>query len=442
MRRQAHLLPLSLLVLVTCASACASYSSEADESEADESIATASSAASTTITEVTGFGSNPGALTMFEHVPPALPAGAPMVVVLHGCTETAASAAATGWNDVADEASFLVVYAQQETANNPLRCFNWAGEYGNADNLTRGKGENLSIKQMVDKAVADHGSDPKRVFVAGFSAGGGTAAIMTATYPDVFAGGAILAGIPFNCTTTYAEVSGCQKPGKTKTAAAWAALVKAADPGFAGPWPRMSIWQGSVDTTVGTANRNELVKQWTGVHGVDGSAPVTDTVDGHSHAVYTNSAGVAVVETYEIAGMAHAVPVVPAAACGAASTYAVDKGICAARRAAAFFGLTAGSADGGADGAKPGAGDSGAVSSSSSTGEGAGDGGVSSGGGGPSGAADPGGSDRHGSTCAVPGPVGGARSSSLVALLGALAVFTVARARSRSRSRRAGRSGR
>ena len=71
-----------------------------------------------------------------------------------------------------------VAFFEQRTANNPIRCFNWGGEYGNPDNLTRGKGENLSIKEMVDKALADHGGDPKRVFVVGFSAGGGMAAIM------------------------------------------------------------------------------------------------------------------------------------------------------------------------------------------------------------------------------------------------------------------------
>ncbi len=127
----------------------------------------------------------------------------------------------------------------------------------------------------------------------------------------------------------------------------------------------MSIWQGSADTTVAPANRTELVKQWAGVHGVGSATPVSDTVDGQSHASYKDSSGAIVVETYEIAGMTHAVPVLPSAGCGTASSYALDKGICAAERIATFFGILGGSgADAGAD-AKPG---SGAVSSSSSTG--------------------------------------------------------------------------
>ena len=291
---------------------------------------------------------------------------------------------------------------------------------------------------MVDKAIAAHGSDPKRVFVVGFSAGGGTAAIMAATYPDVFAGGATLAGIPFDCTTTYAEVNGCMKPGKTKTAADWAALVKAADPGFGGPWPRMSIWQGAADTTVAPANRMELVKQWAGVHGVDGASPVTDTVDGQSHAVYKNASGNVVIETYEVAGMAHAVPVVPGAGCGTAGSYALDKGICAAGRIASFFGITSAGGPGAADaGADAKGASSGGVSSSSSTGGVSAEGGASSSG---SAGAAPGGPEQSaGSTCSVAHAVGSTSHergpSAPLALLASLLTLTVTLARTRSRSR-------
>ena len=441
MRRFPHLGSLTFLALLACAPACASRPSDVDVDVAQTSTTT--SALTASITEVTSFGSNPGALKMFVHVPPSLPAGAPMVLVLHGCTQTAADIATTGWSELADQAGFLVVYPEQELPNNPARCFNWAGEYGDPSDLQRGKGENLSIKQMVDQAITDHGSDPKRVFVVGFSAGGGTAAIMAATYPDVFAGAATMAGLPYDCTTTYAEVNGCMKPGKTKTAADWAALVKAADPGFAGPWPRMSIWQGSADTTVAPANRMELVKQWTGVHGIDGAAPVTDTVDGQSHAVYKDSSGAVLVETYEVADMPHGVPVVPAAGCGAAGTYAFDKGICAATHIASFFGITSASSSGdagagsdaGSDaGNKPGS--SGGVSSSSSSGGISGDGGAGSSGGATGNAAGPGGS--VGSTCTVAGPVGSGASTSFgpLALLGALFAVIVAIARTRSRRAR------
>src|SRR6478735_7410909 len=135
------------------------------------SILLAAHSADAALTAVTGFGSNPGGLSMYEYVPAGLPAGRPIVVVLHGCTQTAAAMESAGWNQLADQYKFTVVYPEQQTANNPVRCFNWAGEYGDTANLTRGQGENLSIIQMVDKAIATHGSDASQVFIVGFSAG-------------------------------------------------------------------------------------------------------------------------------------------------------------------------------------------------------------------------------------------------------------------------------
>jgi len=120
---------------------------------------------------VSDFGSNPGGLAMYEYVPANLGAHRPLVVVLHGCTQTAAAMEAAGWNALADQYGFAVVYPEQQTANNPVRCFNWAGEYGDAANLDRGEGENQSIIAMVDHAIAAHDLDPSRVYVTGLSAG-------------------------------------------------------------------------------------------------------------------------------------------------------------------------------------------------------------------------------------------------------------------------------
>ncbi len=348
--------------------------------------------------EVTGFGSNPGALKMYKHVPAGLAASAPLVLVLHGCTQGAADAAKFGFDELADANGFAVVYPEQQTANNSLRCFNWAGEFGNPQNLQRGQGENLSLKQMVDKMIADHGTDPKRVFVAGFSAGGAEAVLAAATWPDVFAGAASLSGIPFNCTTTYVEVSGCQKPGKDKPAQDWGDRVRAAYSGYAGPWPRMSVWQGSADNTVGPLNRSQIVRQWTNLQGVAETPSMSDTVDGAKHDVYKDGGGKIVVESYEIPGMDHGVPVVPGSGCGVAGSFALDKGICAAKRVSEFFGIVGG---GGASSSSSGAagsdGGSSGVASSSSGGDGGngGDGGGSSS---SSGGNDP---KSSGSTCSM-----------------------------------------
>lgn len=429
-----HTLLASALLTVLSTSAACSAVSPADP-QGEPELARTSSALST-LTEVTGFGTNPGALKMFVHAPAGLAKGSPAVLVLHGCMQGANDAAATGWNDLADELGFLAVYPEQAIGNNSLRCFNWAGEYGDPTNLVRGKGENQSLKEMVDKAVAVHGVDPKRVFVVGFSAGAAEAAVAAATWPDVFAGAAILAGIPFNCTTTYAEVSGCQKPGKDRTPAQWGTLVKNAFKGYAGPYPRVSVWQGSADTIVGTANRMELVEQWTDVHGVAGAAAVTDTVDGQAHQAWKDASGNVVVETYEIAGMAHAVPIASGGAkCGTPGAYAIDKGICAPRHIATFFGLDgAGSAAGDGGAGEGGKSSGGPLSSSSSTGGAAG---ASSSGGASSGAAGADGdaSASAGATCAASPVALGALGSSQAAVGGALGlVLALASAR---RARRA-----
>src|SRR5262249_39733779 len=157
---------------------------------------------------------------------------------------------------------------------------------------TRGKGENESIKEMVDQMKTDFSIDPKRVFVTGFSAGGGEVVDLLALWPDVFAGGAPLPGIPYDCAAHAGDTANCLPPGLTHTAAQWGDLVRGADPGFAAAWPTIDIWTGSSDSVVAPANLGELVKQWTNVLGVDAIADATDTSGALTHRQYRDGAGV------------------------------------------------------------------------------------------------------------------------------------------------------
>ena len=88
-----------------------------------------------TFEPVTGFGDNPGGLAMYRYVPPGTPELAPLVVALHGCTQTATVYRAAGWEELADELGFYVLYPEQTSANNPAQCFNWGGDYGMVCNL-------------------------------------------------------------------------------------------------------------------------------------------------------------------------------------------------------------------------------------------------------------------------------------------------------------------
>lgn len=301
-------------------------------------LALAPAAAAAVTGQVASFGSNPGNLQMFRYVPADLPRNAPVVVAMHGCTQSAtAYDDEPGWTALADRWKFVLVLPQQTSANNANSCFNWF----ESGDITRGSGEALSIKQMVDKTKADYPVDAGRVYATGLSAGGAMTAVMVATYPDVFAGGAVVAGLPYRCATALYAAFGCMSPGVDKTPKAWGDLVRGAS-AHRGPWPRMSLWHGDADATVQPANLTELVQQWTDVHGVDATADVSDSVNGHPRRVYTDAAGSPVVEAYSIRGMGHGTPVDPGTAteqCGTAAAYVLVVGVCSSYAIGRFFGL-------------------------------------------------------------------------------------------------------
>lgn len=301
------------------------------------------------LTQVTGFGSNPGNLLMYTHVPAGMPANAPLVVVMHGCTQTASAIEATGWSSAANLYKFYVVYPQQQSANNGSSCFNWF-EVGDQ---ARDSGEALSIKQMVDHMKASYSIDASRVYVTGFSAGAYMVPVMLATYPDVFSAGAVNAGGPYKCATSSSNAFTCMNGTVDKTPSAWGDLVRNAYPGYTGPRPKVVLWQGLSDTTVKPANMRETMEQWTDVNGIDQAADVSDTVGGFPHKVYQDAGSAARVETYEITGMSHAVAVDPqytfpggSSACGATGAYASDVNLCSVYYQAQFFGLVGGGGSG------------------------------------------------------------------------------------------------
>ena len=303
---------------------------------------------------VSTFGSNPGNLRGFRYVPDDLPTNAPLVVALHGCTQSAAVYAnGAGWPKYAARDGFALLFPEQKSANNQNACFNWF----ESGDIRRGAGEPLSIKQMVDRMVTDYGLDRKRVFVTGLSAGGFMTTVMLATYPDVFAGGGVIAGGPYRCGVGLVNAFSCMNPGVNKTPQAWGDLVRGAS-SYSGAWPKVSIWHGDADFTVRDANLREAMEQWTNLHGTDHQADVTDTVNGYPHKVYQKD-GVSVVETYSLTGMGHGTPVDPSDSggtaddeCGQATAYILDVEICSSYFIGRFWGIigeAAGEGNGGDD---------------------------------------------------------------------------------------------
>lgn len=289
------------------------------------------------LTDIDDFGSNPGALRGRCYIPIGLSAGAPVVVVLHGCTQSAAEYDhGSGWSQLADESGFALLYPEQRRSNNPNLCFNW---FAPAD-ARRDAGEALSIHQMVGAMVDAHGIDKSRIYVTGLSAGGAMASIMLATYPDVFASGAIIAGLPFGAASSMSDaLVRMRGQGYPSDAQLGALVERAAD--HSGQWPTISVWQGSADTTVDPSNADRITGQWRAVHGISAGTAVDDVIDGCRHRVWNDNVGRSVVEFYTIAGMGHGTPLQTHGpdACGVAGAYMLEAGISSTRRIARFWGL-------------------------------------------------------------------------------------------------------
>jgi poly(hydroxyalkanoate) depolymerase family esterase len=293
---------------------------------------------STRLREVFGFGSNPGKLRMFGYRPATLADNPALVVVLHGCTQTAAGYdLGAGWSTLADRYGFVLLLPEQQRSNNPNGCFNWF----QPEHSRRNQGEPLSIRQMIEKSVVDHGIDRRRVFVTGLSAGGAMTSIMLACYPEVFAGGAIIAGLPYGAATTVQQAFESMFQSPSRSPREWGDLVRKAS-SHRGPWPRVSVWHGNADKTVIPSNALEILKQWTEVHGLPLSPSVKTRTDGFPREVWLNGAGDELLEAYTITNMAHGTPLAigeAEGACGAPGPFLLPVGISSSYHIAKFFGI-------------------------------------------------------------------------------------------------------
>jgi feruloyl esterase len=295
------------------------------------------------LVEVADFGSNPGNLRMFTYVPQGLPDSAPLVVLLHGATQNAMSYdRGSGWSTLADKHGFALLLPQQHWTNNPLRAFNWF----RTEDTVRDSGETLSIKQMVDRAVADHRLDKNRVYITGVSSGGAMTTAMLGNYPDVFAGGAIIAGLPCGAASNLQEAFEAMFQGGNLTPQEWGNRVRSAS-SHQGPWPRVSVWHGDADAAVKPINADNIVTQWANVHGLDTIPSHQTTINGHPHRIWRDADGESLIESYTITGMSHGLPLEPGDQphqCGTAAPYFLDVGISSTYRIATFFGVTEGKA--------------------------------------------------------------------------------------------------
>lgn len=288
-------------------------------------------------TAVDGFGSNPGGLTMRLHVPLDRKPGAALVVVLHGCTQSAADYAdPVGWLDLADRAGFAVLAPEQARANNANLCFNWF----EPQDARRGRGEAESIAQMIAHAVRTCDLDPTRVFITGLSAGGAMASVMLAAYPQIFAGGAIVAGLPFGVAASLPQALQAMSMTSPPAGRTLGDAVRR-ETGHPGPWPPVSVWHGQADAVVKPAAGEAVAAQWRDVHGAVGPGRRARTPDGREFLVWLSPDGEPVVELHRITGLGHGAPVRAGDrnGCGRASRYTPETGISSTFEIAQGWGL-------------------------------------------------------------------------------------------------------
>jgi poly(hydroxyalkanoate) depolymerase family esterase len=252
-----------------------------------------------------------GSLDYELYVPSTYRAGSPMpvVVALHGCTESADSyRQLSGWAAMGESKGFIVLFPQQLSSRNYLTCWNWFVQ----PDMHRGSGEPAIIAGMVNRLKHLYSVDTNRVYVAGFSAGGAMANVMGATYPDMFAA----VGSGSGCEYNGLPCLGIGGPSPSQTGQeAFQAMGR-----YARVMPAI-VFQGDADYIVAPANGPQIAQEWrvtdnyVASGGPNGSIPTNPTNQSfgftpggttYTKSHYGDGHGHELIEYWSIHGMGHA----------------------------------------------------------------------------------------------------------------------------------------
>jgi len=201
---------------------------------------------------------------------------------------------------VAERAGAYVVYPEQPVRANGNRCWNWFLPAHQA----RGHGEPAAIVALVTDLLARHPIDPKRVYVAGLSAGGAMAAILAEQAPDVFAAAGIMAGVPLHASRSVEDAFRAMR-GSLSLAEA-VTLLESHRPATSYDRLRVTIWTGLDDRTVNPRNALALVAQFRSLCGVSGAAADVDARAGATIERWRDADGRVRVEAWQLPRIGHA----------------------------------------------------------------------------------------------------------------------------------------
>ncbi len=245
---------------------------------------------------------------------PAGPSKAPraMVVMLHGCTQSADDfAAGTRMNRLADEHGFLVVYPEQAAQANASRCWNW---FRPEDQL-RDAGEPSLIAGIVGEVARRHEVDARRIFVAGLSAGAAMALVLAETYPEVFAGAGVHSGLPYGSAHDIPSAMAAMKGGRSGMPGLMNLPGEARAPRKAVQAVPLIVFHGDRDHTVQQTNGNSIVQQAEQAHrALAGHGPLRErTHQGaapggrrFTRTVHADTTGQSWIESWTLHGAGHA----------------------------------------------------------------------------------------------------------------------------------------
>lgn len=223
----------------------------------------------------------------------------PLVVMLHGCTQTPVDfAAGTGMNVLAESETFLVAYPEQAPSANGSKCWNWFQE----SDQHRDAGEPSLIAGITRQIMREYSVDVNRVYVAGLSSGGAMAAIMAATYPHLYAAVGVHSGLAYGAAHDLPSAFAVMKQGRLQHARQLTEIIP------------LIAFHGDCDTTVAPVNADRLFDQWLQA-ARDGQGSVRNVnvergqvARGHAYTrcIYHDVSGRAIMEKWMIHQAGHA----------------------------------------------------------------------------------------------------------------------------------------